>query len=162
MTFEIYGDAAQIRPNEDGQFPEGKGSLQVIKVGENTSTAKITRSTLGQPIVRDDVIVNAIYDPEYKFKFLVHGQFDIDQDGQATEEEAAYLRSQIETRGVVVQGDTLPGDLDFLVLGVTRLNRPSRPRTQAPCRCRTIDARRRPSRCIRNSIDRREVRNCRF
>ena len=35
MTFEIYGDAAQIRPNEDGQFPEGKGSLQVIKVAWN-------------------------------------------------------------------------------------------------------------------------------
>ena len=129
MTFEIYGDAAQIRPNEDGQFPEGKGSLQVIKVGENTSTAKITRSTLGQPIVRDDVIVNAIYDPEYKFKFLVHGQFDIDQDGQATEEEAAYLRSQIENwGGIVIQGDTLPGDLDFLVLGVTPLEPPVPPK----------------------------------
>jgi archaellum component FlaC len=129
MTFEIYGDAAQIRPTDDGEFPEGKGSLQVIKVGENTSTAKITRSTLGQPIVRDDVIVNAIYDPEYQFKFLVHGQFDIDQDGQPTEEEAAYLRSQIENwGGIVIQSDTLPGDLDFLVLGVTPLEPPVPPK----------------------------------
>ena len=120
MTFEVYDDASQIRPQADGQFPRGKASLQIIKVGKNTSTAKITRSTFGRPVVREDVIVNAIYDPNYKFKFLVHGQFDIDGDGRPTEEDAAYLRSQIENwGGIVMHGETLPGDLDFLVLGVT-------------------------------------------
>ncbi|MDG2291485.1 MAG: hypothetical protein P8L37_02420 [Phycisphaerales bacterium] len=120
MTFEVYDDASQIRRQADGQFPRGKASLQIIKVGQNTSTAKITRSTFGRPVVREDVIVNAIYDPNYKFKFLVHGQFDIDGDGRPTEEDAAYLRSQIENwGGIVMHGETLPGDLDFLVLGVT-------------------------------------------
>ncbi|MCH2149335.1 MAG: hypothetical protein MK095_07865, partial [Phycisphaerales bacterium] len=120
MTFEVYDDASQIRPQADGQFPRGKASLQIIKVGKNTSTAKITRSTFGRPVVREDVIVNAIYDPNYKFKFLVHGQFDIDGDGRPTEEDAAYLRSQIENwGGIVMHGETLPGDLDLLVLGVT-------------------------------------------
>lgn len=131
MTFEVYDDASQIRPQADGQFPRGKASLQIIKVGENTSTAKITRSTFGRPVVREDVIVNAIYDPNYKFKFLVHGQFDIDGDGRPTEEDAAYLRSQIENwGGIVMQGETLPGDLDFLVLGVTPPD-PPRPQQDA-------------------------------
>lgn len=127
MTFEVYDDAAQIRPSSDGEFPRGKASLQVIKVGDNTSTAKITRSTVGRPVVRNDVIANAIYDPKYKFRFLVHGQYDIDGDGYPSEEEAAYLRSQIENwGGVVVRSDTLPGDLDFLVLGVEPMD-PVRP-----------------------------------
>ena len=127
MTFEVYDDAAQIRPTAKGVFPRGKASLQVIKVGDNTSTAKITRSTIGRPVVRNDVIANAIYDPKYKFKFLVHGQYDVDGDGYPSEEEAAYLRSQIENwGGVVVRSDTLPGDLDFLVLGVEPMD-PVRP-----------------------------------
>ena len=127
MTFEVYDDAAQIRPTAAGDFPRGKASLQVIKVGDNTSTAKITRSTVGRPVVRNDVIANAIYDPEYKFKFLVHGQYDIDGDGYPSEEEAAYLRSQIENwGGIVIRSETLPGDLDFLVLGVEPMD-PVRP-----------------------------------
>ncbi len=119
MTFEIYDDPASIRVDPDtGQLPRGKASLQVIKVGDTTSTCKITRSTRGRPVVRDDVIVNAVYDPDYRFKFLVHGKFDIDNDGRPSEAEAGFLRSQIiKWGGTVVRGEQLSGDLDFLVLG---------------------------------------------
>jgi len=119
MTFEIYDDPASIRVDPDtGQLPRGKASLQVIKVGDTTSTCKITRSTRGRPVVRDDVIVNAVYDPDYRFKFLVHGKFDIDSDGRPSEAEAEFLRSQIiKWGGTVVRGEQLSGDLDFLVLG---------------------------------------------
>ncbi len=119
MTFEVYEDPASIRVDPDtGQFPRGKASLQVIKVGDTTSTCKITRATRGRPVVRDDVIVNAVYDPDYRFKFLVHGKFDLDNDGRPSEAEAEFLRNQIiEWGGAVVRGETLAGDLDFLVLG---------------------------------------------
>ena len=118
MTFEIYDDAAQIRPDEEGRMPRGKASVQVLKVGETTSTAKITRSDLRQPVLANDVIANAIYDPNYTFKFMVHGKFDLNQDEAATDEEAGYLRDRIQRWGAeVVEGDALPGDLDFLVLG---------------------------------------------
>jgi hypothetical protein len=121
MTFEVYSDKASIRLNpQTGDIPRGKASLQVIKVGDATSTCKVTRATPGQPVVRGDVIANAIYDPEYRFKFLVHGKFDVDADGRPSETEAEYLRSVVlEWGGSVVTGDDLPGDLDFLVLGVT-------------------------------------------
>ena len=120
MTFEVYNDAASIRIDPvTGAVPRGKGSLQVIKVGDTTSTCKITRFTRGHPVVREDVIANAVYDPEYRFKFLVHGKFDVDFDGRPSSTEAEYLRSLIvEWGGEVVRGDELTGDLDFLVLGV--------------------------------------------
>jgi hypothetical protein len=120
MTFEVYDDEASIRVNEQtGELPRGKASLQVIKVGDTTSTCKITRSVPGRPVVRDDVIANAVYDPDYSFKFLVHGKFDLDGDGQPSEANQEYLKSLVlDWGGTVVTGKDLPGDLDFLVLGV--------------------------------------------
>jgi len=119
MTFEVYSSAEAIRPNEAGELPRGKASLQVMQVGEQTSKCKITRSAPGQPVVSDDVIANAVYDPTYQFKFLVHGKFDVDNDGRPSENEAEYLRSRIiDWGGTVVTGEELPGDLDFLVLGM--------------------------------------------
>jgi hypothetical protein len=119
MTFEVYDDAASIRVNPNtGEMPRGKASLQVVKVGEATSTCKLTRTVPGRPVVRNNVVANAIYDPEYHFKFLVHGKFDVDGDGRPSEAEAEYLRSLvIDWGGEVVHGSELPGDLDFLVLG---------------------------------------------
>lgn len=119
MTFEVYDDDSSIRPSEDtGEYPRGKASVQVIKVADSTSTAKITRAAPGRPVVKDDVIANAIYDPDYKFKFLIHGNFDVDDDNRATPTETEYIRSQIvQWGGTVVPGDELVGDLDFLVLG---------------------------------------------
>ncbi len=120
MTFEVYDGASP--PGVDqrtGALLRGKASLQVIKVGETTSTGKLTRSVPGRPVVPQDIIANAVYDPEFRFKFLVHGKFDLDGNGQPSEAEAEFLRSMvIEWGGEVIIGETLPGDLDFLVLGV--------------------------------------------
>jgi hypothetical protein len=119
MTFEVYDDDASISVNpQTGILPRGKASVKVVKVGETTSTCKITRSVRGRPVVRNDVLANAVYDPERRFKFLIHSKFDVDGDGQPSEAEAEYLRSLVvEWGGEVVFGDELPGDLDFLVLG---------------------------------------------
>ncbi|UCD75752.1 MAG: hypothetical protein JSV91_02320 [Phycisphaerales bacterium] len=119
MTFEVYDDSGSIRVDQrTGEMPRGKASLQVIKVGDTTSTCKITRSVPGRPVVRNDVIANAVYDPEYIFKFLVHGKFDVDGDGKPSEAEAEYLRRLVQQwGGQVVYAEELPGDLDFLVLG---------------------------------------------
>ncbi len=120
MTFEIYDDSGSIRVNpRSGLLPRGKASIEVVKVDETTSTGKITRAVPGRPVVRNNVIANAIYDPKYKFRFLVHGKFDVDRDGRPSEAEAEFLRSVIiDWGGEVVHGNELPGDLDFLVLGV--------------------------------------------
>lgn len=119
MTFEVYDNSTSIRvdPNTRGQN-RGKASIQVIKVGDVTSTARVTRRTPGRSLGKDDVIANAVFSPDYRFRFLVHGKFDINGDGRPTTKEADYLRSKIiEWGGEVVDGSELTGDLDFLVLG---------------------------------------------
>jgi hypothetical protein len=119
MSFEVYDDDASISVNpETRMLPRGKASVKVVKVGDTTSTCKITRSVRGRPVVRNDVLANAVYDPERRFKFLIHSKFDVDGDGRPSEAEAEYLRSLVvEWGGEVIFGDELPGDLDFLVLG---------------------------------------------
>ncbi len=121
MTFEVYDDPGSIRIDaRTGEYPRGKASLQVIEVGDTTSTCKITRSVPGRPVVRGNVCVNGVYDPDYRFLFLVHGKYDVDLDGRATEAEAEFLRSLVvEWGGEVIIGDELPGNLDFLVMGET-------------------------------------------
>ena len=118
MTFEVYDSSSAIRLDGEGELPRGKASLKVTRVGETSSTARVTRAVSGRPVVRGDVLANAIYDPNRRFKFLIHGKFDLDSDGRATEAEAERLRSLVlDWGGEVVLGSTLPGDLDFLVLG---------------------------------------------
>ena len=119
MTFEVYDreTAIQVDPLS-GRMSRGKASLQVTNVAATTSTCKIIRAVPGRPVVRDDVIANAVYDPKYVFKFLIHGRFDVDGDGRPSAAEAQHLRSRvIRWGGAIVTGDDLPGDLDFLVLG---------------------------------------------
>ena len=118
MTFEVFDDAAGIVAAADSGS-RGKARVQVIKVGDTTSTCRVLRGAASRPIVKDDVLANAVFNPEYTFKFLVHGKFDANGDGKATTGEADYVKSRIkEWGGEVVEGDTLTGDLDFLVLGV--------------------------------------------
>ncbi len=119
MTFEVYDSATSIQVDPvTGRMSRGKASLQVTNVAASTSTCKIVRAVPGRPVIRDDVIANAVYDPNYVFKFLIHGLFDVDGDGKPSAAEAEHLRRRvIKWGGAVVTGDELPGDLDFLVLG---------------------------------------------
>ncbi|MEY3026473.1 MAG: hypothetical protein RL136_527 [Planctomycetota bacterium] len=118
MTFEVFDDAPSIVSAAKGNG-RGKASIQVIKIGDTTSTCRILRGSGSRPIVKDDVIANAVYNPNYKFKFLVHGKFDVNGDGKASVGEADFIKNRImEWGGEVLERDTLSGDLDFLVLGV--------------------------------------------
>lgn len=119
MTFEVYDEPGQIRVNPStGDYSRGKASIQVIKVADSTATARVTRTSGSRPVVRDDVIANAVFNPEYRFKFLVFGKFDVDGNGAPTSGEADFIESRIiEWGGELVSGDQLTGDLDFLVLG---------------------------------------------
>ena len=128
MTFDVYDSPSAIQYNPStGDLIPGKARVQVLKVEENTSTARVipenTRyAPRPRPIVKDDVIANVIFSPDYRYKFLVHGKFDIDNDGNATAAEAEFVRGRIKSwGGDVVEGDTLRGDLDFIVMGVQPL-----------------------------------------
>ncbi len=117
MTFAVYNDATDIRENPDtGEYPPGKAVVEIIKVEPNFSRARIISSSEGDPIVRGDVIANAVYDPNKTYKFVVDGLFDINGDGVASRFERDTLEALIEQWGGVIVDD-IEGDTDFVVLG---------------------------------------------
>ena len=117
MTFSVYTEPTDIRPDPTtGNYPEGKATVEVIRIDESTATARILSERRGNPVVRGDVLANAVYDPKKTYKFLIYGNFDADGDGRATFEEQSNIRARIESWGGQVLSE-LTGDIDFLVLG---------------------------------------------
>jgi len=130
LTFTVYGSARDITPNEQGEYPQGKAMIEVIRVEENRSIARITSVTAGRPIIRGDVVANAVYDPDKVYKFVVFGNFDADGDGVESPQEADAVEAAVRGwNGIVV--DRLAGDVDFLVLG-SRPGLPPEPDITAP------------------------------
>jgi hypothetical protein len=125
MVFDVYDSAASIKYNPStSELVPGKARIQILKVEADTSTARVIPEEVKfgaraqRPVVKDDVIANAIFSPDHRYKFLVHGKFDIDNDGRATSAETEYVRSRIQAwGGDVIDGDGLRGDLDFVVMG---------------------------------------------
>ncbi len=117
MTFAVYADAKQIKPDpKTGEYARPKATLEIIKVDSETSTARITSEVKGSPVVKGDVLANAIYDPSKVYRFVVFGNFDTNADGIATPGERADMVNLVEAWGGRVVDD-LAGDVDFLVLG---------------------------------------------
>ncbi len=130
MTFQVYSDATALKPDADGNFPAGKAAIEVIKIDQDTATCRVLSERRGSPIIRGDVIVNAVYDPKKVYKFVVFGNFDANHDGRFTPQEAADVRAKIAAwRGQVVED--LTGDVDFVVLG-ERPVLPPEPSRNAP------------------------------
>jgi hypothetical protein len=131
LPFTVYAQGTTIKPDEKtGEYPPGKATVEVIRVGEDSSTARVLREVKGSPIVRGDVIANAVYDPAKKYKFLVYGNFDPDRTGVATALGAGEIKAWIKDWGGEVVDD-MAGDVDYVVLG-TRPALPPEPSTTAP------------------------------
>lgn len=126
MSFAIYDDATDIREDpETGEYPRGKAVIEIIKVEPTYSRARIIESSEGNPIVRGDVIANAVYDPNKTYKFVVDGLFDVDGDGVASRFERDTLEALIERWGGVLV-EEIQGDTDFVVLGEKPILPPDR------------------------------------
>jgi hypothetical protein len=116
MTFEVYDNSTAIRANDEGEYPPGKAAVEVIRINEGSSTARVIRSSGQNPIVEGDVIANALYDPDKVYTFLVYGNFDTNRDGQFTQQESQGVAGLIADWGGRVVNE-LTGSTDFLVLG---------------------------------------------
>jgi len=117
MTFAVYDDATDIRMiRGTKEYPAGKAILEIVRVENGFSHARIIESSQGNPIIRGDVIANAVYDPNKTYKFVVDGLFDTNGDGVATFYEREELEALIERWGGKLV-DTIDGDVDFVVLG---------------------------------------------
>jgi len=117
MTFAVYGNPTDIKIDpETGEYEPGKAVIEIIRVEDDFSRARIISQSAGNPIIRGDVIANAVYDPGKTYKFVVDGLFDLDGDGVANRYETDELEALIERWGGVIL-DEVAGDTDFVILG---------------------------------------------
>lgn len=130
MRFGVYTDARAAKPDADGNYPRSKALLEVINVGDESSTCRIISENRGQPVISGDVLVNPIYDARKTYKFVVFGNFDSNGDTISTGLERRDIVALIEEWGGKVV-DELNGDVDFLVMGERPVLGP-RPATDAP------------------------------
>lgn len=130
MTFEVYGNQVDIAPDANGEYPYGKATVEITRVDDTTSVGRIIRENRGNPIVRGDVLANAVYDPAKVYSFVVFGNFDRNNDGVATLKERQQVESDIAEWGGRISED-LDGSTDFLVLGQRPLL-PPQPRPDDP------------------------------
>jgi hypothetical protein len=122
LTFEVYDQKKGLPPlsaaagNEDNDLPAGKASIEVIRVLPNTAECRIIKVATGQTIVEGDIIMNLVYDVHTKYNFVVYGDFDLGNTGQATPGEADVVRRLCSQWGGRVM-DTVNVDTDFVILG---------------------------------------------
>jgi hypothetical protein len=130
MTFSVYNTPESIKPDDAGVYPQGKATLEIINVGQTSSVCRVTSELRGNPVVKGDVVANALYDPTKVYKFVVFGSFDTNRDGLATPVERSELESTIKAWGGDIVDD-IASNADFLVLG-ERPVLPPRPSADAP------------------------------
>lgn len=127
MTFTVYGAASQIKVDQaTGNYTQGKATIEVIRIDDSTATCRLLTERQGNPVVRGDVICNAVYDPSKVFKLVVYGNFDANRDGISTPAERDDLADLIAGWGGTVVDD-LAGDVDFLILGTRPIVPPPPP-----------------------------------
>ena len=123
LTFEIY-DSVRGVPKVDGdpvnpanaELPKGKAAIEVIRVGETSSEARVLRTTPGETVREGDVIANLAFDQNSPTRFRVFGDFDLENDGRADARDGERLKNLVtEFGGQVV--DEITVDTDVVVLG---------------------------------------------
>jgi len=86
-----------------------KGNIEVTSVGEQYSTARITKTESPiDPIRVGDIVYSAAWSPNQPMRFALVGKMDVNRDGK---DDRAELRRMIEEAGGVVEFDLPPADL---------------------------------------------------
>jgi len=123
MTFEVYdknpGIPKVTTDTDEDTLPQGKASIEVIRVNPTSSECRITRVTAGSISLQEgDIITNLVYDPQVKYRFFIpkDARFDLDHNGVATAKDAEVIRRLITQWGGILQ-DKINVDTDFVILG---------------------------------------------
>jgi hypothetical protein len=118
LTFEVYDrfEGVPKMGDAESELPKGKASIEVINVGQNSSSCRVIRMATGQTLTQGDVCANLVYDRNTKLKFYVYGKFDMDNNGVATDAEAEVIKNLITRWGGQIV-DKLGTDADFVVMG---------------------------------------------
>ena len=121
MTFEVF-DKNQPLPKlpdtagGDDAALVGKGSIEVTKVSGSESECRVVKTTPGMQITAGDRLVNIVYDRNTKYNFVVYGDFDINNTGKSSPQDADIIKRLITQWGGQVDKD-ISVKTDFIVLG---------------------------------------------
>ncbi|MHC5083496.1 MAG: hypothetical protein ACYTET_06110 [Planctomycetota bacterium] len=112
LTFAIYDRNKPIP--EDGK---GKAEIEVFQVAERVSAARLVRSDINDPVVKEDIVTNLIWDSETTNRFVVAGNFDFNNDGRIDADGDQRIVELIERWGGTIMED-ITVNTDFIVVGV--------------------------------------------
>jgi len=123
LTFSVYDRSAPIP--EDGK---GKAEIEIYQIEDNVSAAKINESSRKNPIVPEDIVANLIWDSKTSNRFIVAGNFDIDDNGAIDSDGLDKIVRLVRRWGGRIV-DKVTIETDFVVLG-TRPIALARPTTE--------------------------------
>jgi len=111
LTFSVYDQNAPI--SKDGK---SKAEIEIFRVEQNSSVAKVVTSSIKNPVIEGDLAVNMAWNKKMSNSFMVIGQFDFNGDGFPDRDGRKKVTNLIDQwRGRVV--DKLTIDTDFLIVG---------------------------------------------
>lgn len=122
LTFEVYDQVDGMPPTGtstaagDPALPEGKASIEVVRVGGTSSEARVVRQQSGSILQQGDIIANLVYDRNTRYRFMVYGKFDLDNNDVATAADAEVIRRLITQWGSRLVNE-VSVNTDFVVLG---------------------------------------------
>ncbi len=122
LTFEVYDRVEGMprttatTPTGDPILPQGKASIEVVRVGGTSSEARIVRQQTGTILQQGDIIANLVYDPNTRYRFMVYGKFDLDNNDVATAADTEVIKRLITQWGGRLV-DEVTVNTDFVVLG---------------------------------------------
>ncbi len=123
LTFSVYDRNVPVP--EDGK---GKAEIEIFKIEENVSAAKINDFSRMNPITPADIVANLIWDSKTSNRFIVAGNFDIDGNGAIDSDGLEKIVRLVRRWGGRIV-DEVTIETDFVVLG-TRPFSLSRPTTE--------------------------------
>lgn len=111
LTFSIFDRNAPIP--EDGK---GKAEIEVFRVDETSCVAKVLSSSKKNPVIKNDIAVNMIWNSKTSNTFMVMGEFDFDGDGFTDRNGTEKIKQMIKQwNGRITE--ELSINTDFLVVG---------------------------------------------
>jgi NAD-dependent DNA ligase len=120
MTFVVYDNEAAFKE-------DGKGKIRVIKVNEYVSECKIVEQSSDNPIMQGDAVANIAFNTGRVYTFVVAGQFDLYNTGQASELGRQAVIDAIQQFGGRIN-EEINVQTDYVVMGVP----PTKPTEPAP------------------------------
>ena len=113
MSFAIYPRTHGIPANG-----KGKAAIEVVNIYERTSECRVTQGSPDEPIIRDDLVANPVYDRSRQYRFALVGDFDLDFNGTIDDLGGEKVAAMIRGWGGKLVA-TINTSTDFVVAGET-------------------------------------------